>query len=341
MVEIKLKSDYFKVYIFKILNVLNFKRLPNCVVAIYKVVKILHMLFSFLFRNGPSHYGSGRNSSIGGGSWKEAPMSPAAGANTASTSGLGGSGLASDLSSSVKSSSVYLNSERGSNASPMSTCSSTSSKRLNGHASSSVRSGLRASTGSSGSKLNSVSASSRVEQSSRSSRRRSPRSSESGSDSSGSESGSNSRSSSSSSSGSSSTSDNSRSTANSQQRKRQPLPNNRKQAQNSVSSVTSASNLPAEKGGSNQTVTASTGAQGNARPVAFEDKTNCAICLRNLPHRGNGPSGKSRWPLQNRTRFSYTRSIISANRLLMSHNMKKRGSFVYNASSHTYTHDVI
>ena len=29
-----------------------------------------------------------------------------------------------------------------------------------------------------------------------------------------------------------------------------------------------------------------------ARPVSFDDKTNSAICIRNLPMRGNGPSGK-------------------------------------------------
>lgn len=46
---------------------------------------------------------------------------------------------------------------------------------------------------------------------------------------------------------------------------------------------------------SSATMTSSTttgSSTSGQRPVAFEEKTNCAICIRNLPVRGSAPSGK-------------------------------------------------
>ena len=65
---------------------------------------------------------------------------------------------------------------------------------------------------------------------------------------------------------------------------------------NSAGSGSAGSGLgpsPASHGsGRKPLMSASSGTSQVARPVAFDDKTNCAICIRNLPMRGNGPSGK-------------------------------------------------
>lgn len=55
------------------------------------------------------------------------------------------------------------------------------------------------------------------------------------------------------------------------------------QAQNSASGPVRKTSVA-----SNSTVGNSQG----ARPVNYEEKSNCAICIRNLPMRGNGPSGE-------------------------------------------------
>ena len=66
---------------------------------------------------------------------------------------------------------------------------------------------------------------------------------------------------------------------------------------NSAGSGSAGSGLgpsPASHGSGRKPLMSASSGTGSqvARPVAFDDKTNCAICIRNLPMRGNGPSGK-------------------------------------------------
>ena len=234
--------------------------------------------YSSSTNNSSSSNNSGGRSGLGGPnliSWKETPLSPRS-TNTGTSSGT-----ASDLLQ-VKSSNVYLNNDRGA-VSPLSTCSSTSSKRHNGHNAAASRSNS-----------GNLRTTSKLATHPRPSRRRASRSSDSGSESSGSETGSGSRSSSSSSTGSSS------------------------------SSRSADSNTISRKKGRKLASTASSnqagGTSGSAsvqRPVNFEEKTNCAICIRNLPVRGTSPSGKSIFFLL--LRFSRLRNSVA---LLFLHDIK-------------------
>ena len=212
---------------------------------------ILNHELCFCFSRG-GHYN--RSVSVTGGSWKDPPSSPAVGAGSRVV------GITSaDLGQ--LNCSQYLK-DNGNN-SPMSTGSSTASgsKRLNGTSSSSANVASRTSSAT----QNIAKSAKKKVTTNRTSRRRS-RSSNSDSDSSAAGGGSRSSSSSSSSSRSSSSSSSSTSSRSdaAETRSRSPSPSSssRKRSQNKAS-----------------------------LPVPFEERTHCAICIRNPPAR---PSGKKR-----------------------------------------------